>query len=451
MKLIIKSALIILIFFSISNAQTNWKKLFNGKDLSNWEQLNGQAKYSVQDGIIVGETVLNTPNSFIVTKEKYSDFILELEFKCEPDMNSGVQIRSASIPTYKDGKVHGYQVEIDAAKRAWTGGIYDEGRRGWLYTLDENEKGRKAFKQNEWNKMRVEAIGNSIKTWINGIACADIIDDMTGEGFIALQVHSIGNNKADEGKQICWKNVHIITEDVQKFATKTKSNIPQYNYLPNVLSEREKKEGWKLLWDGKTTEGWRSAKSEKFPSGGWEIADGALKTLKSNGFESKNGGDIITTKKYKNFELLVEFKVTEGSNSGIKYFVDPDLNKGEGSAIGCEFQILDDEKHPDAKLGVKGNRTVGSLYDLIPAVNKRFSGVGEWNHARIIVNGNHVEHWMNGFKVVEYERGTQTWRALVAYSKYKDWKNFGEASESHILLQEHGFEVWFRSIKIREF
>ena len=204
------------------------------------------------------------------------------------------------------------------------------------------------------------------------------------------------------------------------------------------------------MWDGKTTEGWRSAKSEKFPSGGWEIADGALKTLKSNGFESKNGGDIITTKKYKNFELLVEFKVTEGSNSGIKYFVDPDLNKGEGSAIGCEFQILDDEKHPDAKLGVKGNRTVGSLYDLIPAVNKRFSGVGEWNHARIIVNGNHVEHWMNGFKVVEYERGTQMWRALVAYSKYKDWPNFGESPEGHILLQEHGFEVWFRSIKIRE-
>ncbi|MDP3582950.1 MAG: DUF1080 domain-containing protein, partial [Ignavibacteria bacterium] len=247
-----------------------------------------------------------------------------------------------------------------------------------------------------------------------------------------------------------WKNVRIITEDVQKFATKTKSNIPQYNYLPNVLSEREKKEGWKLLWDGKTTEGWRSAKSEKFPQGGWEIANGVLKTLKSNGFESKNGGDIITTKKYKNFELLIEFKVTEGANSGIKYFVDPELNKGEGSAIGCEFQILDDEKHPDAKLGVKGNRTVGSLYDLIPAVNKRFSGVGEWNHARIIVNGNHVEHWMNGFKVVEYERGTQMWRALVAYSKYKDWPNFGEAPEGHILLQEHGFEVWFRSIKIRE-
>jgi len=450
MKLLIRLAIPFIILFTTLHAQSNWKKLFNEKDLSNWEQLNGQAKYSVKDGIIIGETVLNTPNSFLATKEKYSDFILELEFKCEPEMNSGVQIRSESLPNYKNGKVHGYQVEIDASKRAWTGGIYDEGRRGWLNTLNENTNARKAFKQNNWNKMRVEAIGNSIRTWINGIPCADVIDDMTKEGFIALQVHSIGNKKTEEGKKIYWKNVRILTENVKKFATKPKNRIPQYNYIPNELSQREKEDRWKLLWDGKTTEGWRSPKSESFPSDGWAISNGVLKTVKSNGGESRNGGDIITTRTYKNFELLVEFLVTEGSNSGIKYFVDPNLNKGEGSAIGCEFQILDDEKHPDAKLGVKGNRTAGSLYDLIPAANKRFNGVGEWNRARIIVKDNHVEHWLNGFKVVEYERGTQMWRALVAYSKYKDWANFGEYPEGYILLQEHGDEVWFRSVKIRE-
>ncbi|MEW6653777.1 MAG: DUF1080 domain-containing protein [Bacteroidota bacterium] len=450
MKLHIKTTLIVFILLGTLQAQGNWKKIFNEKDLSNWEQLNGQAKFSVQDGIIIGETVLNTPNSFIAAKEKYSDFILELEFKCEPGMNSGVQIRSASIPTYKNGKVHGYQVEIDASKRAWTGGIYDEGRRGWINTLDENPNARKAFKQIEWNKMRVEAIGNSIRTWINGIPCADVIDDMTKEGFIALQVHSIGNNKAEEGKTISWKNIRIITENVMKFATKPNYKIPQYNLIPNELSEREKKAGWKLLWDGKTTQGWRSPKSEMFPSDGWTISNGVLKTVKSNGAESRNGGDIITTRTYKNFELLVEFLVTEGSNSGIKYFVDPNLNKVAGSAIGCEYQILDDEKHPDAKLGVKGNRTVASLYDLIPAANKRFNGAGEWNRARIIVRDNHVEHWLNGFKAVEYERGTQMWRALVAYSKYNVWQNFGELPEGHILLQEHGDEVWFRSVKIRE-
>ena len=135
----------------------------------------------------------------------------------------------------------------------------------------------------------------------------------------------------------------------------------------NVLTEQETRDGWKLLWDGKTTEGWIGARISTFPSKGWVIENGILKVLKSGGGESTNGGDIVTTRKYKNFILKVDFKITEGANSGIKYFVNPDLNKGEGSAIGCEFQILDDEKHPDAKLGVKGNRTLGSLYDLIPA------------------------------------------------------------------------------------
>jgi hypothetical protein len=208
--------------------------------------------------------------------------------------------------------------------------------------------------------------------------------------------------------------------------------------------------GWKLLWDGKTTEGWKSAKSDNFPAKGWEIENGILKVLKSGGAEATNGGDIVTTKKYKDFELKFEFRITEGANSGIKYFVDPELNKGEGSAIGCEYQILDDEKHPDAKLGVNGNRTLASLYDLIPAVGKRFNGIGMWNNGKIIVKGNHVEHWLNGFKTVEYERNSQMWRALVGYSKYKNWPNFGELSEGNILLQDHGDEVWFRSIKIHE-
>ena len=431
-------------------SQPEWKDLFNGKDLNGWYQVNGKAKYSVVDKAIVGEAVLNSPNSFLATEKTYSDFILELEFKVDSQMNSGVQIRSESKPEYKMGRVHGYQVEIDPSSRAWTGGIYDEARRGWLNTLDENPKGKNAFKQNEWNKIRVEALGNSIKTWVNGIACSDIIDDMTKDGFIALQVHDIGTKKSKEGIKVIWKNIRILTQDLKKYLTKSTNDIPQYNYLPNLLTDREMKEGWKLLWDGKTTDGWRGAKLDKFPEGGWVIKDGILSVVNSDGAESRNGGDIITTKKYKDFEVLVEFKITEGANSGIKYFVDPELNTGEGSAIGCEFQILDDEKHPDAKLGVAGNRTCAGLYDLIAPINKRFSGVGEWNHARIIVKGNHVEHWLNGFKTVDYERGTQMWRALVSNSKYKVWPNFGELPESHILLQDHGNEVWFRSIKIRE-
>jgi len=220
--------------------------------------------------------------------------------------------------------------------------------------------------------------------------------------------------------------------------------------IPNTITEREAREGWKLLWDGKTTAGWRGARLDRFPTGGWEIRDGELTVLESGGREATAGGDIVTNDLYGDFELIVEYRITKGANSGIKYFVNTDLNKGEGSAIGCEFQILDDAVHPDAKAGVNGNRKNAGLYDLIPPQNVRFNGVGEWNRARIVVRGRHVEHWLNGFETVEYERGTQMWRALVDHSKYVVWPSFGEAPKGHILLQDHGNRVSFRSIKIRE-
>ena len=225
---------------------------------------------------------------------------------------------------------------------------------------------------------------------------------------------------------------------------------------PNTLTEAEVSDGWQLLFDGKTTEGWQSSKPVnmgKFPEGGWGITDdGLLYVFAGDGAESANGGDIITTRKYRNFVLKVDFKITEGANSGIKYFVDPFLNTGAGSSIGCEFQILDDERHPDAKLGVNGNRTLASLYDLIPAKRGPWdeADADGWRHAMIVVDGNHVEHWLNGVKVVEYERNNQMWDALVDYSKYRDWPNFGNYEEGYILLQDHGHQVFFKNIKIKE-
>ncbi len=208
---------------------------------------------------------------------------------------------------------------------------------------------------------------------------------------------------------------------------------------PNTLTKQEQANGWKLLWDGKTTNGWRGAKLDKFPEKGWVIEDGVLKVLKSAGAESANGGDIVTTSQYSNFILKVDFKITAGANSGIKYFVNPDLNKGEGSAIGCEFQILDDNLHPDAKLGVKGNRKLGSLYDLIPAPDDKPFKFNEWNTAMVIVQGNHVEHWLNGVKLIEYNRNCQMWNALVAYSKYRNWPNFGNRQCGVCLVGGHAF------------
>ncbi len=221
------------------------------------------------------------------------------------------------------------------------------------------------------------------------------------------------------------------------------------NQADNTISAKEKAEGWKLLWDGKTTNGWRGGKLTTFPTKGWVVENGVLKVVKSTGGESTNGGDIVTIQKYKNFELKVDFKITPGANSGIKYFVDTELNKGEGSSIGCEFQILDDDLHPDAKLGVAGNRKCASLYDLIPAPAVKPMNKEGWNTALIKVNGTHVEHWLNGVKMVEYERSNQMWRALVAYSKYRDWPAFGETVEGNILLQDHGDEVWFKNVKIK--
>ena len=219
----------------------------------------------------------------------------------------------------------------------------------------------------------------------------------------------------------------------------------------NNLTQAEKEDGWQLLWDGESTEGWHGDRLEDFPDYGWEIEDGVLTVLASGGGESEAGGDIVTDSLYGDFDLRVDFRITEGANSGIKYYVDTELNKGEGSAIGLEYQILDDERHPDAKLGNhEGSRTMASLYDLIRAdPAKPVNPIGQWNTARILSRDGHVEHWLNGVKVLEYERGSDAYRQLVSESKYKIWPGFGEAGRGHILLQDHGNRVSFRNIKIK--
>lgn len=445
-----KSILVFTFLFCASGAmaQGKWVDLFNGKNLDGWKQLNGKAKYEVLNGEIVGTTVFGQPNSFLVTEQNYGDFILELEFRLDADMNSGIQFRSESKPEYRDGRVHGYQMEVDPSSRAWTGGIYDEGRRGWLYPLEYNPPGKKAYKQRDWNRARVECIGPVIRIWINGVPTANLVDDLTTRGFIALQVHSI--QKAENaGQQVRWRNIRIQTQNLR---ASPPDSIFVVNLLPNHLSDQEKHNHVKLLWDGKTSQGWRGAYKPGFPDKGWEMKDGVLSVVQSDGAESQNGGDIVTEEKYGAFDLQFEFRLTEGANSGVKYFV----TEGEGntgSAIGLEYQVLDDAKHPDAKQGAAGNRTMASLYDLIPSIKitRDARPVGAWNSGRIVVYpDNRIEHWLNGYKVVEYQRGTPIYQALVARSKYAKWENFGMSEEGRILLQDHGDNVSFRSIKVRE-
>jgi hypothetical protein len=202
-----------------------WRPLFNGKDLEGWTRRGGEAKYVVENEEIVGSSVPNTSNSFLCTDRDYGDFVLELEFKVDPTLNSGVQIRSQCFDephtfthegkqkTIAAGRVHGYQVEIDPSDRAWSTGIYDEGRRGWLNDLKDNEPARKAFRQGEWNALKVECRGESIKTWLNGVPAADLKDSMTPQGFIALQVHGVG--KRTEPLEVRWRKIRI--QELEKY------------------------------------------------------------------------------------------------------------------------------------------------------------------------------------------------------------------------------------------
>ena len=195
------------------------KALFDGQSLAGWKQRGGAAIYRVENGELVGSSVPNTGNSFLCTEKDYGNFILELEFKVDPNLNSGVQFRSECFDEPKDievdgkkihvdgGRVHGYQAEIDPSDRAWTAGIYDEGRRLWLNNLEKNDAARAAFRQNEWNKLRIECRGDSIKTWLNDVPAADLKDGLTPKGFIALQVHGVGNKK--EPMEVRWRNIRI--------------------------------------------------------------------------------------------------------------------------------------------------------------------------------------------------------------------------------------------------
>lgn len=186
---------------------SDWIDLFDGSTLTGWTQRGGKAQYTVADGVIVGETVANTPNSFLCTEVEYADFELQLEVWVHPELNSGIQIRSQSIPDYKDGQVHGYQIEIDPSDRAWTAGIYDESRRGWLADLSRNPKARYAFRQSQWNQIRIVASGSQIMTWLNGVPAAELVDEMTPQGFIALQVHGVGGRQ--DPLQVRFRNIRL--------------------------------------------------------------------------------------------------------------------------------------------------------------------------------------------------------------------------------------------------
>ena len=226
---------------------------------------------------------------------------------------------------------------------------------------------------------------------------------------------------------------------------------------PNELTVAERTAGWRLLFDGASLQGWRGLGYDSVPTAHWRVIDGAIakvptaKVRRQADGQPVAGGDLMTIDAFRDFELAFEWRVTPGANSGVKYNVSEQLSlehAGNHAALGFEYQVLDDVLHPDNKIV---SHRAGALYDIIaPSAAKRLHAVGEWNSARIVLRGNHGEHWLNGMKVLEFDLGSSRLGSLLDQSKYKPIPGFAERRNGHIVLQDHGDEVYFRSIKIRE-
>lgn len=436
--------------------------LFDGKSFDGWTQKGGKAKYEIVDGVVVGTTVFGTPNSFLCTKKHYSNFILQLDFKVDEQLNSGIQIRSNSLKDYKDGKVHGYQVEIDPkqspydgkraganlmedgskapkdAPRSWTGGIYDEGRSGWLYSLNNKPKARAAFKPGQWNHFKIIANGNSIKTWINGVPAANLNDKTTKKGFIALQVHGTKNK---EPHQVCWKNIFLkeIKDDDLAFYG---SNMPQPKVIKPGVGNSAPCDAI-ALFDGKDLSQW-NGKIKKGKDKGkicepkWKIVDGCMVVNKS--------GSLETKQPFGSCQLHVEWttpnppsgKSQGRGNSGI-YFMSK-----------YEVQVLDsyiNQTYPDGQ--------AGGIYKQSPPLVNACRKPGEWQTYDIIF---HAPEFADGkctkpatLTVLHNGVLIQDHFTLLGPTspggkpKYKS-----HAAKLPLLLQDHNNPVRYRNIWIRE-
>ncbi|MCC5905877.1 MAG: DUF1080 domain-containing protein [Balneolaceae bacterium] len=401
-----------------------WQELFNGNDLSGWQLLNGQHDVEVRDGIIVATSIQGLPNGFLATEEEYGDFILELEVKADPLLhNSGIQFRSRTRDNAPDGRVYGYQAEIDLTPQGWSGGIYDEARRGWLYILEDGRSPAKyAWKNSQWNHFRIEAIGTANRVWLNGIPTSHLVDDETAKGFIALQIHANSRPGDAPGyNRVFMRNVRIQTENLRPSPW---DDTFVLNLIPNTLSLQEEFQGFELLFDGETKTNWRGILQSEMPEHGWDIRDGALTIISTGDPELKQpllhtsppepgGGIMMTEQEYGPFELKFEFKQhEEGAIPGIEYFV----QESERENIYGRLAANKTDRYT-------GQWNQGGIT----------RNISDWNQGVIKVQPNgRVEYWLNGRPILRYERDSEA------------------ASRGYILLDDYGDSISYRSIKIRE-
>lgn len=369
-------------------SEGNWQLLFNGQDLDGWRLLNGQHSFEVRDGYIVGITNPAEPNGFLVYDEEFGDFILELEVNVSPLMNnSGIQFRSLSYEAYQNGRVHGYQAEIDTKPQRWSGSVYDEARRGWLVTTEVNPEAKVAFRNGEWNHYRIEAIGTSNRIWVNGVPTSHLVDDLTMRGLIGLQIHANQAQDPDGSREIRFRNIRIQTSNLEASPL---DDLFVVNFIPNNISAQEASQGFSLLWDGQTAQGWQGGS-------GWQMDNGILRTVPGNDAE-----ELVSERLFDAFELLFEFKSNE-----------------EGSTIcGVEYRVthsaLNDEPSTFCQLS-----------------QKKLRSRDRWNSAIIRVRPtDEVEYWLNGNLILEYVRD--------------DLPSSGQ------IVLKHDLPFSYRSLKIRE-
>jgi|GEM_PF-35350 len=341
-------------------ADPGWTSLFDGTSLDGWVQRGGKASYKVEDGCIVGTTVPNTPNSFLCTEKDYGDFIFECEFWCHPELNSGVQYRSRSLPEYQNGRVHGYQAEIDPSDRGWTCGFYEEGRRKWLHDLSTNHQGRYAFKQDTWNRMRIEAIGDSIRIYLNGVQTFDQVDSHTLSGFIGLQVHGVG--KREDPLWVKFRNLRIKDLGVSEWRSLLDDDS-------GVSFESTVEDAWQPRPEGGVHG--RSAKEEK------------------------RHAILLSDKEFSDQTLRINYRANKG-NSGL-YF----RCLADNSAVKVKgFQ---------AEIDANGS-SVGGLYETQgrawvvqpdQALLTKIYRKNDWNQMTVSAHGTRVVVHLNGAKTSE--------------------------------------------------
>ncbi len=402
----------------------NWTPLFDGYSLAGWEKHGGDARFDVENGMIKGTAVHDSRNTFLCTNQRYGDFILESEILLPNHLNTGIQFRS-DIRLSED-RVFGYQCEIDPSMRRFSGGIYDEARRGWLYPLSRNTEAYDAFRLGMWNKIRIECLGSEIRTYINGTLCSRLVDNISSEGIIALQVHGISST-AEEGFQVYWRNLRILTEDVAQYRSTPNPKVEEISFLTNQLTDWERQKGWAFVHlDRKENQ-----------EGEYEIVAGQ---------------SIASLSRYSEYDLSFEFALTPGTQAGLNYL---SVDQQDGRYL--SYQLSDDNNLTAEARGAHGEFTVASLGGLIAASNistkdrpKQYKHSQQWNQARVTVHNGQIDHWLSSEHALSYRLDDQSLHALLLAKWGKSMTQSQRYQTQAFIFLVNSGKMTLRNIKIRQ-